>query len=81
MRYRDFTVEQLQAEIVEYRAAMKTLATGGIATVWAEGRRVDYSPVSTTIAREELRELEAELARRPGYEDRAQWALAVELYR
>jgi ribosomal protein L29 len=81
MRYRDLTVEELQAQIVEYRTAKKETATGGVGTVIAEGRRIDYVRPNQDGLNEELRELEAELARRPGFEDRGQWALGVELYR
>jgi len=81
-RYRDLTVDELQAEIVEYRAALKGLALGeAVVTVWGERRRLDYVPPNAADARNELRELEAELARRPGFEDRRQWALGVEICR
>lgn len=77
--YSDLTVEQLIAEIAEYRTAIKEAIKGGVGVVAAEGRRIEYTRYDTRGARLELRELEAELARRPGYEDRTAWAIGVEI--
>lgn len=70
-RFSDLSVEQLQTEIADYRAAIKAVsAGGGVGVVAAEGRRVEYVGPNVDHARRELRDLLAELARRPGFEDR-----------
>lgn len=80
-RYSGETVEWLLAEIAQYREAIKKAALGGeIAVVQGEDRRrLEIFPTQVENARMELRELEAELARRPGYEDRGHWAIPVEI--
>lgn len=79
-RYSGETVEWLIAEIAEYRAAIKKATLGGgIGVVAGEGRRIEITKLDAQAANTVLRDLEAELARRPGYEDRAQWAIAVEI--
>lgn len=79
-RYSGETEEWLLAEIAQYREAIKTATIGGgVGVVAGEGRRVEFVSCNAGEARKELRELEAELARRPGYEDRRSWAIPVEI--
>lgn len=79
-RYSGETVEWLLDEITQYRDAIKAAILGGdIGVVAGEGRRIEIFKCDPRAANETLRELEAELARRPGYEDRRTWAIAVEI--
>lgn len=63
--YADLTDDELSAEISEYRAAIKKVATGGgIAVVAGEGRRVEYVSGNVGEARTALRDLLAEASYR-----------------
>lgn len=81
-RYSGYTVEALQTEIAEYEAAIKSATLGGqVRSVGGEGRRMDVTTVNCGDARVELRELRAELARRPGFEGLRRGGIAVEIGR
>jgi hypothetical protein len=78
--YSGWTADALIAEITLYRDAIKNAILGGEPQqVWGEGRRLVVTTVNIKEARAELGDLEAALARLPGYENRANWAIPVEI--
>lgn len=68
-RFSHLSVEALQAEVADYEAAIKAVALGGgVGVVVGEGRRMEITRPDVGRAETALRDLRAELARRPGYE-------------
>jgi ribonuclease HI len=76
--YINLTDDELILEINEHFAAKKKIATGGIAVIAGEGRRVEYTAGSTQALTDNLRMLEYE-ARQRGLEIAGEGgAIAVE---
>ena len=65
--YLNFTDDELVAEITALFAARRKIATGGIAVIAGEGRRVEYTPGSAVALNEDMRLAEYE-ARQRGLE-------------
>lgn len=77
--YTSLTDEDLEAEISEYRGAIKKAAMGGVGKVAGEGRMIEYVAGNLGDARLALRELYAEASRRGlNFGDRG-GAIAVEI--
>lgn len=78
--YSSWTPQALIAEIGLYRDAIKAAVLGGeTQQVWGEGRRLIVTTVNIKEARTELRNLEAELGSRVGYENWRHSAIGVEI--
>lgn len=78
--YRLKTEEWLLTEIAEYEEAIKKATLGGgIGVVAGEGRRIEITECDVDKAMRTLRDLVAELARRPGYEAYRTYAISVEI--
>lgn len=74
------TDQELLDLIAKYEAAIETATIGGdVAVIAGEGRRMEFTSCNIGGAWKILRELVAELARRPGYDHLRHYAIPVEI--